>query len=215
MSLSNTCLEQRLKEQEALKKFLIYCFVSSAAFHAGLIGVSATMIFDRAVKFTEEPIEILVVEDTNSQLEPEPNVKKDISNPEPKQVENSILQAPGAAEPGELTAPEPATEKATSPAEAVAEPTGLVSPSQQTEQPRSTVPDTPPDLTASPAQPPTVEAPPPEPAPPEPTVQPVTSEPTLEAVPTQTAAETAPTVASRAYSDRQRSQRQQQKSPHT
>ncbi|MDP8966002.1 MAG: hypothetical protein M3O33_18885, partial [Cyanobacteriota bacterium] len=79
MSISSFCIEQREKEQKALKKFLAYSLAGSAAFHV-VMAFGVSWVWARQPALAEDPIEVMVVE------EPDTEEKPLVDTPKPKPV---------------------------------------------------------------------------------------------------------------------------------
>ncbi|WP_027402237.1 energy transducer TonB [Aphanizomenon flos-aquae] len=62
MSLSGITIEQREKEAEALKTFLIFSFIGSLALHIGLLALAINKFFFKVPEVTNEPIEVTILE---------------------------------------------------------------------------------------------------------------------------------------------------------
>ena len=62
MSLSGITIEQREKEAEALKTFLIFSFIGSLALHTGLLALAINKFFFKVPEVTNEPIEVTILE---------------------------------------------------------------------------------------------------------------------------------------------------------
>ncbi|MFW5663979.1 MAG: TonB family protein [Coleofasciculus sp.] len=100
MSISSFCIEQHKKEQEALKKFLIYSFAGSAVLHIVLVlGIS--WAWETRPELAEDPIEIILVEEPEVP-EPEEQLLTETPKPKPKAVET-----PTPPQPTKTPIPEP------------------------------------------------------------------------------------------------------------
>ncbi|MDM3844932.1 MAG: TonB family protein [Aphanizomenon gracile PMC627.10] len=62
MSLSSITIEQREKEAEALKTFLVFSFIGSLALHTGLLALAINKFFFKVPEVTSEPIELTILE---------------------------------------------------------------------------------------------------------------------------------------------------------
>ncbi|MTJ46651.1 energy transducer TonB [Dolichospermum sp. UHCC 0259] len=62
MSLSSITIEQREKEAEALKTFLIFSFIGSLALHIGLLALAINKFFFKVPEVTNKPIELTILE---------------------------------------------------------------------------------------------------------------------------------------------------------
>ncbi|ERT06746.1 tonB family C-terminal domain protein [Lyngbya aestuarii BL J] len=174
MSLSETCLEQRDKDQQKVKLWIIGGLVASAIFHGGLLALAFSGFLDRELEITEvDAIEFIVIEEEvieEEEIEPEP--EEEVVEPEP--IPEEI--------PEEIVEPEPIPEEI--PEEIVEEFAPVEPPLEQPEtaslQPAPPAPQSLPE----PEPEPVAEQPPPEPAPlapPEP--EPVAEQPPPEPAP--------------------------------
>ncbi|MEQ8963434.1 MAG: hypothetical protein RLP02_36940, partial [Coleofasciculus sp. C2-GNP5-27] len=100
MSLSSFCIEQHKKEQEALKKFLIYSFAGSAVLHI-VLALGVSWAWETRPELAEEPIEIILVEEPEVP-KPEEQPLKETPKPKPKAVET-----PTPPQPQKTQIPEP------------------------------------------------------------------------------------------------------------
>ncbi|BAZ85642.1 energy transducer TonB [Dolichospermum compactum] len=62
MSLSSITIEQREKETEALKTFLVFSFIGSLALHIGLLALAINKFFFKVPEVTNKPIEVTILE---------------------------------------------------------------------------------------------------------------------------------------------------------
>ena len=62
MSLSSITIEQREKEAEALKTFLVFSFIGSLALHTGLLALAINKFFFKVPEVISEPIELTILE---------------------------------------------------------------------------------------------------------------------------------------------------------
>ncbi len=62
MGLSIVTIEQRAKEAQALKSFLVYSLISSVALHIGLIALFLNKFFLKLPQLQEAPIEVTILE---------------------------------------------------------------------------------------------------------------------------------------------------------
>ncbi|MDB9310727.1 TonB family protein [Aphanizomenon sp. CS-733/32] len=62
MSLSSITIEQREKEAEALKTFLVFSFIGSLALHTGLLALAINKFFLKVPEVISEPIELTILE---------------------------------------------------------------------------------------------------------------------------------------------------------
>ncbi|MEM7592477.1 MAG: energy transducer TonB [Cyanobacteria bacterium P01_A01_bin.83] len=82
MSSSQFCIEQRQKEQQKLKKLLIYAFASSAVLH-GILAYALSLWSLESPKQAEEPMELIIVDQPTPK--PKPKVEsKPLVEPKPK-----------------------------------------------------------------------------------------------------------------------------------
>jgi len=100
MSISSFCIEQHKKEQEALKKFLIYSFAGSAVLHV-VLALGASWAWEARPELAEDPIEIILVEEPEVP-KPEEQPLKETPKPKPKTVET-----PTPPQPTKTQIPEP------------------------------------------------------------------------------------------------------------
>ena len=102
MSISIFCIEQRQKEQQALRKFLLFSFVGSAVFHVAMaFGIG--WLWQRQPEIADDPIEVMVVEKPDTEEKP----LVDTPKPEPKLVKPPTPQQPIKAEAPKPPIPEP------------------------------------------------------------------------------------------------------------
>ncbi|MGB7442235.1 MAG: TonB family protein [Coleofasciculaceae cyanobacterium] len=112
MSISSFCIEQREREQEALKKFLTFSLAGSCVLHIAII-LNGNWLFPEPV-IAEEPIELIIVEEAEPEVE-EPKEEKLTKTPEPKP--SPVKTPPPPTEPVETKlsekkqAPSPIPEK--------------------------------------------------------------------------------------------------------
>ncbi len=62
MSLSSTALEQREKEAQTLKSFLLYSLIGSTALHIGVFALALSNLLKRIPQLQEEPIDVVIIE---------------------------------------------------------------------------------------------------------------------------------------------------------
>jgi TonB family protein len=62
MSLSSITIEQREKEAEALKTFLVFSFIGSLVLHTGLLALAINKFFFKVPEVISEPIELTILE---------------------------------------------------------------------------------------------------------------------------------------------------------
>lgn len=115
MSISSFCIEQREREQEALKKFLAISLVGSAVLHVAL-AFSINWL-DQEPEFVDEPIEIIIVEEPEPPpVQPKEEKLEETPIPEPPPVkppkiqeliETKIVEAPQPLPPTPVTPPKP------------------------------------------------------------------------------------------------------------
>src|SRR5919199_1387667 len=102
MSISIFCIEQRQKEQQALRKFLLFSFVGSAVFHVAMaFGIG--WLWQRQPEIADDPIEVMVVE--NPDTEEKPLV--DTPKPEPQPPAPAVPPKPVAQPPAPVVPPKP------------------------------------------------------------------------------------------------------------
>ncbi len=90
MSISSFCIEQREKENEALKKLLLYSLMVSGVVHIGIFfGLN---LIPPEEKIADEPIEIILLEEPEVIPEPEVPEPPDDLEPEPEPVETKIQE---------------------------------------------------------------------------------------------------------------------------
>ncbi|WP_413160443.1 energy transducer TonB [Capilliphycus salinus ALCB114379] len=181
MSLSETCLEQRDKDEQKVKLWIVGGLVASAVIHGGIFALALNGFLDREIEIAEEDaIEFIVIEEEvieEEEIEPEPEEIVEEPEPIPEEIPEEIVEEP-----------EPIPEEI--PEEIVEEFAPVEPPLEQAEteslQPAPPAPQSLPEPIAEPI----AEQPPPEPAPlapPEP--EPIAEEPPPEPAP---AAEPAP-----------------------
>ena len=182
MSLSETCLEQRDKDQQKVKLWIIGGLVASAIFHGGLLALAFSGFLDRELEITEvDAIEFIVIEEEvieEEEIEPEPEEEVVEPEPIPEEIPEEIVEEFAPVEPP-LEQPETASLQPAPPA------------------PQS-LPEPEPEPVAE--QPPPEPAPAPEPAPEPPAMseeplsepEPIAEEPFPDPVPPEPLAESAP-----------------------
>src|SRR4028119_1398999 len=94
MSISSFCIEQREKEQEALKKFLAISLAGSAVFHVAM-GFGVSWLLAKQPEFAADPIEFTLVENPDTEEKP----LADTPSPKPKEKEVEPPPKPKAVEP--------------------------------------------------------------------------------------------------------------------
>ena len=100
MSTSEFCIQQRKKEQQQLKKLLIFGFAGSAILH-GILAYALPRWSLESPKQVQKPMEVIIVE----KPKPEP---KPISKPKPKVESKPIVEPPKPLpEPVEAQTPPP------------------------------------------------------------------------------------------------------------
>lgn len=102
MSISSFCISQRQKEQQQLKKLLIFGFAGSALLH-GLLGYALPYLSVESPQ-VEKPMELIVIE----QPKPKPQPKKTKIVPKPKAKSGSSQPKSSAAKAPTPKAPAPA-----------------------------------------------------------------------------------------------------------
>ncbi|MCM0590179.1 MAG: energy transducer TonB [Gloeotrichia echinulata DVL01] len=71
MSLSSTALEQREKEAQTLKSFLLYSLIGSTALHIGVFALALSNLLKRIPQLQEDPIDVVIIETpTPQQVKP-------------------------------------------------------------------------------------------------------------------------------------------------
>ena len=70
MSISSFCIEQREKEQQALKKFIVFGLVGSAALHV-VLGFGVSWLWKQQPEIADDPIDVIVVENPDTEEKPE------------------------------------------------------------------------------------------------------------------------------------------------
>lgn len=176
MSLSETCIEQRHKEEQKVKLWIIGGLMASAVIHGGLFAFSFSGFLDRELEIVEEDaIEFIVVEE---EVVEEEVVEEEEVEPEPEEV---------VEEPEEVVEeiPEEIVEEPEEVVEEIVEELASVDPLVEQPETESLQP-APADLQSlpEPEPAPVAEQPPPEPAPiapPEP--EPLAEEPPPEPAP--------------------------------
>ena len=111
MSISSFCIEQREREQQALKKFLVYSLAGSAVFHVAA-AFSIGQLLAQQPEFADDPIEVTIVENPDIDEKPladtpTPAPKAVEPPPKPKPVEPPTLQQPIKTEIPQLPIPQP------------------------------------------------------------------------------------------------------------
>ena len=170
MSLSETCLEQRDKDRQKVKLWIVGGLVVSAIFHCGLLALALSGFLDRELEITEEDaIEFIVIEEEVIEEEIEPEPEEEVVEPEP--IPEEIPEE-------EVFEPEPIPEEI--PEEVVEELAPVEPPLEQPET-ASLQPPAPAASESLPEPEPIAEEPPPEPEPiaeePPPAPEPIAEEP--------------------------------------
>mgnify|MGYP005842931103 CR=1 FL=1 len=124
MSISSFCIEQREKEQEALKKFLTISLVGSAVFHV-VLGFGISWLWAKQPELADEPIEIIVVEEPDTEEKPLTDPPK--PEPTPQQPIKTEVPKPPIPQPTIPTVPltqkaQPAPPASAAPQRAVVQP---------------------------------------------------------------------------------------------
>ncbi|MFP5270450.1 TonB family protein [Coleofasciculus sp.] len=102
MSISSFCIEQHKKEQETLKKFLVYSFAGSAVLHI-VLALGISLAWETRPELAEDPIEIILVEEPEvPKAEEQPLKETPKPKPKPKAVET-----PTPPQPTKTQIPEP------------------------------------------------------------------------------------------------------------
>lgn len=122
MSTSKFCIQQRQKEQQRLKKLLIFGFTGSAVLHGILAYALPRWSFEPPTQ-AQEPIELIIVDKPQPKPKPKQVVQpkpKPVVEPEPEPVVEPELEPKPIVEPEPepklepkkvLTTPEPALQK--------------------------------------------------------------------------------------------------------
>lgn len=119
MSTSQFCVRQRHKEQQRLKKLLIFGFAGSAVLH-GMMAYALPYLSFKTPKQAQKPMEITIVEKPKPEPVPEPKVEskpvvESEPKPEPKPEPVEAKTPPPPTNPPEpikaQTAPKPAPKK--------------------------------------------------------------------------------------------------------
>ncbi|AFY48750.1 TonB family protein [Nostoc sp. PCC 7524] len=106
MTFSGIAVEQRSKETEALRSFLVYSLIGSVALHIGILTIGIGNLLRKTAEVEAEPLEVTIVESPTVETEPTPKEIK----PEPKpQPETPIRRVtPEVSSPSEIAlAPQP------------------------------------------------------------------------------------------------------------
>ncbi|AFZ17523.1 TonB family protein [Allocoleopsis franciscana] len=166
MSISNFCIEQREREQQALKKFLVYSLAGSAVFHvAAAFGVS--WLWQSQPELADDPIEVILVENPDTEEKP----LTDTPKPEPKLVKPPTPQQPLKAEAPKPPIPEPTIPTVSLKPQAQPAPIVPAAPEKSVVEPIPPIPPVPQRAQTQPA-PPAPVAPPQAPREPEPIASP-------------------------------------------
>ncbi|MCL1472555.1 energy transducer TonB [Argonema antarcticum] len=110
MSISSVCIEQREKEQEALKTFLACSIVGSAAFHL-VLAFGLDLVWPKGSSLASEPIEFIVVDPPKAEIkQPEEKIPPKPPSPEPlaKPTPVATPEAIKPPKPDLVTPPPPA-----------------------------------------------------------------------------------------------------------
>ncbi|MEB3281630.1 MAG: TonB family protein [Lyngbya sp.] len=160
MSLSETCLEQRYKDEQKVKLWIVGGLVASAVIHGGIFALALSGFLDRELEITEEDaIEFIVIEEEvieEEEIEPEPEEIVEEPEPIPEEIPEEIVEEFAPVEPP-LEQPETASLQPAPPA-----PQSLPEPIPE---PIAELPPPEPAPLAPPEPEPIAEEPPPEPEP--------------------------------------------------
>ncbi|MEQ8755461.1 MAG: TonB family protein [Coleofasciculus sp. G1-WW12-02] len=102
MSISSFCIEQHKKEQETLKKFLVYSFAGSAVLHI-VLALGISLAWETRPELAEDPIEIILVEEPEVPKAEEQPLKE---TPKPKPTPKAV-ETPTPPQPTKTQIPEP------------------------------------------------------------------------------------------------------------
>ncbi len=84
MSLSETCIEQRYRDEQQVKLWISVALVASALIHGGLFALALSGFLDRELKIPEEDaIEFIIIEE---EIVEEEIVEEEIVEPEPEEL---------------------------------------------------------------------------------------------------------------------------------
>ncbi|MBO1350389.1 MAG: TonB family protein [Hormoscilla sp. GUM202] len=108
MIVSSSCVEERKKEQQVLRKLMGYSIVFSLLLHAGIIAASMSGLFDGTPELADDAIDFIVLEEPEPEPEKIEKIEKDIP---PEKIEPE--EVPPPVEPQQLAEtlpPEPLPE---------------------------------------------------------------------------------------------------------
>ncbi|KKD36069.1 hypothetical protein WN50_21765, partial [Limnoraphis robusta CS-951] len=99
MSLSETCIEQRHKDEQKVKLWIIAGLTISAVLHGGLFALAFSGFLDRELEIVEEDaIEFIVVEEevVEEEQEVEPSPEEVVEEPEEivEEIPEEIVEEP-------------------------------------------------------------------------------------------------------------------------
>ncbi|MBD2362212.1 energy transducer TonB [Anabaena minutissima FACHB-250] len=106
MTFSGIAVEQRSKETEALRSFLVYSLIGSVALHIGILAIGIGNLLQRTPDLENEPLEVTIVDPPTVETEPTPLEIKPEPKPEPETRPQPQKIAPVAIAPVKLN-PEP------------------------------------------------------------------------------------------------------------
>ncbi|WP_414574760.1 TonB family protein [Anabaena sp. CCY 9402-a] len=106
MTFSGIAVEQRSKETEALRSFLVYSLIGSVALHIGILAIGIGNLLQRTPDLENEPLEVTIVDPPTVETEPTPLEIKPEPKPEPETRPQPQKIAPVAIAPVNLK-PEP------------------------------------------------------------------------------------------------------------
>jgi TonB family protein len=113
MTFSGIAIEQRSKEAEAIKSFLIYSLIGSLALHIGVLSLGIGNLGRRMPEIEEEPIEVTIIDAPTLEIEKPPDeIKQEPETAPAKVPENSsntseIAIAPQSPSQSQAIAPTP------------------------------------------------------------------------------------------------------------
>lgn len=99
MTFSGIAVEQRSKETEALRSFLVYSLIGSVALHIGILTIGIGNLLRKTAEVEAEPLEVTIVDSPTVETEPTPQEVK----PEPETPLRQVT--PEVSSPREIALP--------------------------------------------------------------------------------------------------------------
>ncbi|HIK04012.1 MAG TPA: energy transducer TonB [Trichormus sp. M33_DOE_039] len=131
MTSSGIAVEQRSKETEALRSFLVYSLIGSVALHIGVLAIGIGNLLQRTSEFDTEPLEVTIVEPPTVEAEPTP---QEITEPKAEPETPSPPVRADVSNPREVATPQAITPVAIAPLKLKTEPAPKFSSNLKTPQ---------------------------------------------------------------------------------